>query len=115
MRDVAESGTGRRILTRQEEVEPGSYKKRRFNLNVTCAGKTGTAEIGRGETKRKNTWVIAFAPFENPTVALAMIVERGESGGSTVAPRVHAVLAHLFGETEVAAVRPRSTTLERGD
>ena len=115
MRDVAERGTGRRILTRWEESEPGSFKKRRFNLNVTCAGKTGTAEIGRGETKRKNTWVIAFAPFESPTVAIAMIVERGESGGSTVAPRVHAVLAHMFGETEIAAARPRGTTLERVD
>ena len=115
MRDVAENGTGRRILTRWEEAEPGAGKKRRFNLNVSCAGKTGTAEIGRGETKRKNTWVIAFAPFEKPEVAIAMIVERGESGGSTVAPRVHAVLAHIFGETEVAAARPRSSALERGD
>ncbi len=115
MRDVVESGTGRRILTRWEDAEPGSAKKRRFNLNVTCAGKTGTAEIGRGDNKRKNTWIIAFAPFENPTVAIAMIVERGESGGSTVAPRVHAVLAHMFGETEIAAARPRGATLERVD
>ena len=115
MRDVAEQGTGRRIRTRWEEAETGSFKKRRFNLNVTCAGKTGTAELGRGSTKRKNTWVIAFAPFEEPTVAMAMIVERGESGGSTVAPRVHAVLAHMFGETEVAAARPHGGMLERGD
>ena len=115
MRDVAEQGTGRRIRTRWEEAEPGTYKRRRFNLNVTCAGKTGTAELGRGSTKRKNTWVIAFAPFEKPTVAMAMIVERGESGGSTVAPRVHAVLAHMFGETEVAAARPQGGMLERGD
>ena len=115
MRDVAEQGTGRRIRTRWEEAEPGTYKRRRFNLNVTCAGKTGTAELGRGSTKRKNTWVIAFAPFEKPIVAMAMIVERGESGGSTVAPRVHAVLAHMFGETEVAAARPQGGLLERGD
>ena len=115
MRDVVESGTGRRILTRWEDAADGSLKKRRFNLNVTCAGKTGTAEIGRGDTKRKNTWIIAFAPFENPTAAIAMIVERGESGGSTVAPRVHAVLAHMFGETEIAAARHRGGALERGD
>ena len=75
----------------------------------------GTAEIGTGQNKRKNTWVIAFAPFEKPTVAIAMIVERGESGGSTVAPRVHAVLAHMFGETEISAARPRGGALERGD
>ena len=79
------------------------------------AGKTGTAEIGRGETKRKNTWVIAFAPYENPTVALAIIVERGESGGSTVAPRVHSVLASIFGETETTSARGGSNLLEGRD
>lgn len=66
-------------------------------LAVSCAGKTGTAQIGGGE---KNTWIIAFAPYDNPTVAVAMVVERGESGGKTVAPRVHAVLASVFGEAE---------------
>ena len=85
MRDVVVRGTGRKIAA---------------GLPVTCAGKTGTAEIGRGETKRKNTWVIAFAPYEEPTVAVAMVVERGESGGKTVAPRVNAVLAKIFGRTE---------------
>ena len=85
MRDVVIGGTGRKIAT---------------GLPVTCAGKTGTAEIGRGETRRKNTWVIAFAPYENPTAAIAMVVERGESGGKTVAPRVNAVLARMFGRTQ---------------
>lgn len=66
-------------------------------LKVSCAGKTGTAQIGGGQ---KNTWIIAFAPYEAPTVAVAMLVERGESGGKTVAPRVHAVLAAVFGEAD---------------
>lgn len=91
MRDVVLRGTGRRI---------GS------GLPVSCAGKTGTAEIGRGATRRKNTWVIAFAPYDAPTVALAMVVERGESGGKTVAPRVNAVLACVFGRTEDGGEMP---------
>lgn len=66
-------------------------------LKVPCAGKTGTAQLGGGE---KDTWIIAFAPYENPTIALAMVVERGDSGGKTVAPRIHAILASLFGEKE---------------
>ena len=66
-------------------------------LKVSCAGKTGTAQVGGGV---KNTWIIAFAPYDSPTVAIAMVVERGESGGKTVAPRVHAVLAAAFGEAE---------------
>ena len=89
MLDVVRKGTGRTIAA---------------GLPVTCAGKTGTAEIGRGETRRKNTWVIAFAPYETPTVAISMIVERGESGGKTVAPRVNAVFAKIFGRTDGGAV-----------
>ena len=85
MRDVVMRGTGRKIAA---------------GLPVTCGGKTGTAEIGRGEMRRKNTWVIAFAPYEHPTAAIAMIVERGESGGKTVAPRVNAVLSAIFGRKE---------------
>ena len=114
MKDVADKGTGRRILVRQTPPAPGTYRRRSFRLNVDCAGKTGTAEIGRGATKRKNTWVIAFAPYDHPTVAIAMIVERGESGGSTVAPRIHNVLACVFGETETSPGRV-TTALERRD
>ena len=92
MRDVVEIGTGRRIRTRYGE------NRERFNLKATCAGKTGTAERGRG---RKDTWIMAFAPFENPTIAMAMVVENGESGGKTTAPLAHRVLASIFGEEEV--------------
>jgi penicillin-binding protein 2 len=81
MRDVVEGirGTGKAI----------------GGLNVPCAGKTGTAQIGND---MKDTWVIAFAPYDNPTVAIALVVERGESGGKTAAPRVHNILASIFGE-----------------
>ena len=83
MRDVVEGeqGTGKAI----------------GGLKVACAGKTGTAQIGGGQ---KDTWVIAFAPYDAPTIAIAMVVERGVSGGKTVAPRVHAILASVFGEAE---------------
>ena len=85
MLDVVRQGTGQKIAN---------------GLAVTCAGKTGTAEIGKGNMRRKNTWVIAFAPFEKPTVAIAMVVERGESGGKTVAPRVNAVFSKIFGRND---------------
>ena len=65
---------------------------------VTVAGKTGTAEVGLGATRRKNTWFIAYAPAEKPTVAIAMVIENGESGGTTTAPKVNAVIKAIFGE-----------------
>ena len=67
-------------------------------LAVPVSGKTGTAEVGRGATRRKNTWFIAFAPSDNPRVALALVVENGESGGATAAPRANAILKGIFGE-----------------
>ena len=66
-------------------------------LDVPVSGKTGTAEVGRGATRRKNTWFIAYAPSENPRVAVALVVENGESGGGTAAPRVNEILRHIFG------------------
>ena len=92
MRMVVDGGTGRR----------GGEK-----VAVAVSGKTGTAEIGRGENRRKNAWFIAFAPSEDPSAAVAMIVENGESGGGTAAPKVRNILAAMFGETEVGEVAKR--------
>ena len=64
---------------------------------VAVSGKTGTAEVGAGERRRKNTWFIAYAPSEAPRIAVAMVVENGESGGGTTAPKVGAILKRFFG------------------
>ena len=64
---------------------------------VAVSGKTGTAEIGRGERRRKNAWFIAYAPSEAPRIALALVIENGDSGGGTAAPRVGAILREIFG------------------
>jgi len=68
---------------------------------VTVAGKTGTAEVGLGERRRKNTWFIAYAPAEAPKVAVALVIEDGVSGGSTAAPKVAAVLREVFADRKV--------------
>lgn len=53
---------------------------------VGLAAKTGTAEIGRGEKKTKDTWMISYGPLPQATYAFACVVEHGESGSRTVAP-----------------------------
>ena len=79
-------------------VDGGTGRRGGEGLAVAVSGKTGTAEVGVGERRRKNTWFIAYAPSEHPTVAVAMVIENGESGGGTTAPKVRNVLAHVFGE-----------------
>lgn len=50
---------------------------------VTVAGKTGTAQNPHGQD---HAWFICFAPVENPTIAIAVLVENAGFGGSVSAP-----------------------------
>jgi len=51
--------------------------------NITIAGKTGTAQNPHGED---HSLFIAFAPVENPKIALVVVVENGGFGGVIAAP-----------------------------
>jgi penicillin-binding protein 2 len=84
------------------QMPDGSGKRAKLK-NVVVAGKTGTAEYGVKGAGHKMTWMIAFAPYDNPTVAVAFLVEDGMSGGTTVAPRIKALLTQVFAEAETAA------------
>jgi len=63
---------------------------------VEVAGKTGTAQHAEGEDP--HAWFTAFAPADDPQVAVAVVVERGGSlgseatGGRVAAPIARAVL-----------------------
>lgn len=48
------------------------------NFPVTTAGKTGSAQVSRGSA---NGIYIGFAPFDDPQIAVAVVVEHGGSGG----------------------------------
>lgn len=48
--------------------------------SVQVCGKTGTADTGK-PNERPHSWFIGFAPYENPKVAIAVIVENGGVGG----------------------------------
>lgn len=80
--------------------QPDGSGKRAALPQVTVAAKTGTAEYGVKGAGRKMTWMIAFAPFEDPRYAVALLVEDGVSGGTTAAPRVKQLLAQVFREVE---------------
>ncbi|MBO8128588.1 MAG: penicillin-binding protein 2 [Peptococcaceae bacterium] len=60
---------------------------------VETAGKTGTAEI---YGKDNHGWYVAYAPAEDPEVAVACIVEHGGHGSSAAAPVVKAALSAYF-------------------
>jgi penicillin-binding protein A len=64
---------------------------------IPVAGKTGTAEVGANR-EFTQPWFIAFAPVENPRMAIAVTVERTSGQGGTVAaPIAKTVLEALLG------------------
>jgi penicillin-binding protein 2 len=64
----------------------------------TVCGKTGTAQSGRREP---HGWFVAFAPADNPQVAVAAMVEYSREGSETAAPIVRRVLDAYFGAEPV--------------
>ena len=60
--------------------------------NVKVAGKTGTAENSSGKS---HAWFIGFAPADNPTIAVAVILEEeGSTGGKSAAPIARDIMLH---------------------
>ena len=93
MAEVNRSGTGARVFA---------------GAPYSVAGKTGTAQvisIGQNETYnaariaerfRDHSLYVAFAPVEEPQVALALIVENGGFGAAAAAPIARRVFDHLL-------------------
>lgn len=71
---------------------------------ITVAGKTGTAENPHGDD---HAWFVGFAPFENPTIAVAVMVENSGFGGSKAAPIGGLMMErYLYGALKRYHMRP---------
>jgi penicillin-binding protein 2 len=80
--------------------ENGSGSRAKNDV-IMLAGKTGSAEVKpRNKPKTKNTWFIAFGPYTHPKYACAMVIEDGDSGGRTSAPRVKQFFEQWLGAAE---------------
>lgn len=92
MVDVNRSGTGKRAFK---------------NAPYSVGGKTGTAQVfslrgqryveGRvRERLRDHSWFVAYAPAENPRIALAVLVENGGFGAQSAAPIARQVIDYYL-------------------
>lgn len=77
----------------REAVISGSARALQ-SLPVPAAGKTGTAQFGT--KKRTHAWFISFAPFENPEIAIAVILEGGGQGHEAALPVAKQMLQWYF-------------------
>ncbi len=58
-------------------VDEGSASSIFSNYAIPIGGKTGTAQVGNGSN---NAIFVAYAPFDNPEIAVAVVLEHGVRG-----------------------------------
>ncbi len=80
-----------------------------FNFKTEIACKTGTAEVGDG-SKDTHAWLTAFAPANDPQIAITVLVERGGEGSDVAAPIVGDILKDWFEETKTVVPRYKDGT-----
>jgi len=88
MQDVVDRGTARVLQI------PG----------ISVAGKTGTAENygiinGKREKLEDHSWIVCFAPRENPRIAVAVIVENAGFGATWAGPIAALVMEKFLNDT----------------
>jgi peptidoglycan glycosyltransferase len=100
-----EAESGRRVMSAQTAATMNDFMVSVVANNqangvaisgVKIGGKTGTAETGRPGIS--HAWFLAFAPAENPTIAIAVIVEDGGRGGEVASPIAGQVLRAALGK-----------------
>ncbi len=93
LRDVTKSGTAAGVFG------PG--------FPVDIAGKTGTAENPHGQD---HGWFVAYGPFDNPSLVVAVIVENGGYGAVSAVPIGKRIIEAAFGLNQPKPVPATPTT-----
>ncbi len=81
-------GTGRRILPLIERED------------FVAAGKTGTAQNSGPDT---HAWFVCYGPFEDPTIAITVLVEHSGHGGDVASPLVAPIINEYLESPAIAS------------
>jgi penicillin-binding protein 2 len=81
-------------VTANETIGTASHRFK--GLNIPVAGKTGTAEAG-GADAEPHSWFAAYAPADDPEIALVVLAENAGEGSTVAAPLARQVVEAYFG------------------
>lgn len=84
-----------RVSLNDEEKESTSSATKR--IEIGC--KTGTAE-SHGVDTLPHAWFTIFAPYDDPSIVLSVLVENGGEGSNVAAPIAKEILKEYFERTE---------------
>ncbi len=92
--------------------------------DAKVAGKTGTAQVvkmaqdfRKGDMERMplklrdHAWFVAYAPFEDPLIAVVVLVEHGGYGGAAAAPIAKKVIEKYLALEQVAPTKVADTSV----
>lgn len=60
------------------------------------AGKTGSAEVSDDKSVRTHAWFVGFVDDSEHPLAIAVLLEKGGSGGTVAAPIAQRILARAI-------------------
>ncbi len=84
MRQTVIDGSGRSLNDLQDK-----------NGNpIEASGKTGTAQFGSED--KTHSWFTTYAPYDNPSIALVVLVEGGGEGNESALPAAKEILQYWF-------------------
>jgi len=73
------------------------------SADVQIAGKTGTAQNPHGND---HSWFIAYAPYDDPKIAICVLVENAGFGAAVAAPIAkRIIMRYLFGQNDDSEIK----------
>ncbi len=83
----------------KQACSPGGTGWPLFTFKPRVACKTGTAE-SRGKNAPPHAWFTVYAPYDNPEIALTVLVEESRQGSDIAAPIAKEILKTYFERKE---------------
>lgn len=98
IREVPVSAENLKIVREgmRETITSGSARSM-DSLPVQAAGKTGTAQWHK--EKANHAWFTGFAPYDNPSFAITVLVEEGGEGSSVAVPIAKEIMNWYFSQS----------------
>ncbi len=93
LRPISKETADKITIMMEKVVESGTGRNAQIQ-GIKVAGKTGTAELENN--KEPHSWFIAFAPSEDPQLAIAVMIENGGSGGKVSAPIARDIIVKVL-------------------
>jgi penicillin-binding protein 2 len=82
-------------VTSDQQLGTAEYRLGSLSERLPVAGKTGTAQLS-GSNAPPIAWFAGFAPYENPEIAVVVMIENGGQGSAVAAPIFRRIIERYY-------------------